>query len=200
MKAPPSSSQDRPRAAKSAPGPQVLAALVLVCWLYLSAFAWLGAWLLGAKLALGWAPHVVVSQTMAPSLTRGDVVIEQPTRGHRPAVGNVIFYRSPTGGLLSSRVVGIAPPSAVLTQGDAQPASARALVPDRDIMGVGRLVVPVIGLPLAWLNVGNYATFAGWLVASLASVAVLAWRAVTRRWDRLKLALKPPVPVSRLRG
>ena len=188
MKALSPSHQDLPREPRSGLGPKVMATVVLVCWLYLSALAWLGAWLLGAKLAVGWAPHVVVSQTMAPSLARGDVVIEQPTRGHRPAVGDVILYRRPTGSLVSSRVVGIAPPSAVLVQGDAQPASARALVPDRDIMGVGRLVVPLIGLPLAWLDVGNYAPFAGWLLASLASLALLARRAVTRRRARRQAA------------
>ncbi|WP_433205553.1 signal peptidase I [Dactylosporangium sp. CS-047395] len=123
-------------------------------------------------LAFGWSPSVVLSGSMQPSITPGDVVISAPLETGDLVPGRVIRFRDPArpGRYLVHRIVAVQPDHTLVTQGDANAAADSTPVPAGDVTGVARLRVPWIGLPALWWRDGHHVR-----VVLLAGMLALLW-------------------------
>lgn len=126
-----------------------------------------------AALAWGWSPSVVVSGSMEPALSRGDVVTVQRVAPENVGGGAVIAYADPAHGgrLTTHRAVKRLPENAYLAKGDANPnPDPDPVTPDR-LRGVVSAVVPWVGTGWLWLHDGNWGRL---------GVAVLLYAAALR--------------------
>lgn len=117
---------------------------------------------------VGWIPTTVVSDSMAPSIRAGDVVVAMPRDGENVVAGQVALVDDPadTDRLLLHRVTRVTD-DGLVTKGDANPAVDRIPVPTGAVRGIGVLRVPVIGLPGVWVTERDW-------VALSTGLAVLA--------------------------
>ncbi|MCX5377377.1 signal peptidase I [Streptomyces sp. NBC_00091] len=112
-----------------------------------------------AALAWGWSPSVVVSGSMEPALSRGDVVAVQHVLPSEVGGGAVIAYEDPDHGgrLTTHRAVKRLPEDAYLVKGDANPRpDPTPVTPDR-LRGVVAVAVPWVGTVWLWLQQGDWA-------------------------------------------
>ena len=115
-----------------------------VSWLYLLTVFWLVAWVVLARLLLGWTPVVITGESMAPRIRAGDVVlVDRHARTTALGAGTVVTVDDPVapGGLLTHRVVRLVPGGYEL-RGDANARPDSTLVRATDVRGIGRLLVP----------------------------------------------------------
>ncbi len=124
----------------------------------------------------GMDSYVVISESMAPTLERGDLVLVAPAAApdaYRP--GDVITFREPARGLLTHRVVRMTEDgSAYVTRGDANRVDDVSPVPFGAVEGRVRVVVPAAGLPMLWASEGGgveLALLAGIVVVSAVGAA-----------------------------
>jgi signal peptidase I len=106
-------------------------------------------------LATGWHTDVVLSGSMQPQISPGDLVIVAPgTKGIHP--GQVIAFRDPAhpGRQLVHRVVQRNTDGTFTTRGDANPSADSTPVPLSNVDGLARLRIPWLGLPVYWLRQG----------------------------------------------
>ncbi|GAB1690231.1 hypothetical protein KRM28CT15_20340 [Krasilnikovia sp. M28-CT-15] len=119
------------------------------------------AWTL-LPLAWGWQSAVIVSGSMSPRVHRGDVVISSPPApGWQPAMGQVVTVPDQVhpGHTLTHRIVGFDEQGRLMTRGDAN-GSDDPFLTDRDqVQGIGRLLVPRIGLATLLLREGHPGLF-----------------------------------------
>ncbi len=151
----------------------------LVLWLFLYLTVLLGGWILLGTTIGGWKPVVVSSGSMAPELGIGDVLLVDDGPDDRIAQRSVIVFER-DGELIVHRVFSVEPDGYV-TKGDANPTPDTQRVTDADIVGAGRLVVPLVGLPRVWADDGNHLALGAWSVLMLGGVVhlvVLASRQV----------------------
>ena len=155
----------------------------LVCWFYLSIVACLVVWVLMVRVLVGWTPLVITTGSMRPNINEGDIVLSAPPEdgGQHLAEGAVITFADPIrrGGNLTHRIDKVNEDGSYQTRGDANSAADSHQVQPRDIDGVGRLLVPAVGLPRVWLEQGNVAMLALWGLGTLLAL----WAALrpTRR-------------------
>lgn len=144
----------------------VVAALALFV---LATISWSAAVAIAPTL-LGWKPVVVTSGSMSPRIRPGDVVVAQPVAADRLGPGTVIVFRAPGGtGLVTHRIVEVAADGSYITRGDANPDhDSTPLRPD-GVVGVGRLLVPRVGMPALWIRLQAWRS-----LAVLGSVVVLS--------------------------
>jgi signal peptidase I len=173
----------------------------LLAWLYLYLLIWLGAWILVSSALLGWHPVVITGGSMSPQIQLGDVVMLADARGEVEA-GLVITYPDPVrpGALVTHRIDRVLEDGTYRTRGDANRVPDPAAVDPSEILGVGRLLVPAIGLPAAWIQRGSFGLLAVWV----AFTALAAWLALSptgrgtpRRRDH-KAAPSPALPAAEL--
>ncbi len=126
----------------------VLTVLKAAGYFFLSYLAATLAWILIPALALGWVPLVVTSGSMKPAIDRGDVVLIEP--GAFARRGHVVAFIGPNGAPVLHRLQDINSDGTFVTRGDAneQPDST----PVSRINGVGRLLIPGLGLLTMWLS------------------------------------------------
>lgn len=144
----------------------------LLAWLYLYLLVLLGAWLAIGMLATGWQPLVITSGSMQPTLRPGDVVLIAEPSG--PVAQRTVITFEAAGDpnqRITHRVYEVGD-GAYVTKGDANPTIDSERVPFESVEGVGRLVVPLVGLPMLWAQQGDSAALLSWAVVSLASLAV----------------------------
>lgn len=130
--------------------PTVVGLLVGTCgWSVL----WLVAWLVVPVLATSWQPLVVTSGSMAPGIRPGDVVFVDPDR-RAVDPGQVVTFEHPTtaGLLVTHRTRRQLEDGRWITAGDANDSDDSTPVAPDQIVGVARLLVPGVGLPLHWLT------------------------------------------------
>lgn len=133
---------------------------------------WLGFWAL-VPLLWGWSPLVIQSNSMAPSVRAGDVVIvsdyEVPA-DQLLAPGTVVaFDGDGEGGLVLHRIYSVGD-GFYRTKGDANYVADSTPLPVSEIRGVARILVPWAGLPFHWVQRGD------WWLASVAIASLLvAW-------------------------
>jgi signal peptidase I len=124
--------------------------------------SWL--WFLGACLAvsilpllIGWKPFVIITGSMEPGISAGDVVLVSPAPDLDEVVGRVVSFEDPSrpGHVLTHRVISVNEDGTFVTKGDANPTPDSAPVPPESVLGLGRLLIQFIGLPVVWLKAGN---------------------------------------------
>lgn len=151
-----------------------LSAANFISWIYLSLVVLLGVWLLMVMLATGWRPVVITSGSMNPTLSVGDVLLVEAHPDDLLGQRSVITFASPAGdGLITHRVHEVLPETqAYVTKGDANPTVDTDPVSPAQVTGVGRLVVPLLGLPVVWIGEGNLVALAATTILSIAAAAV----------------------------
>jgi signal peptidase len=120
---------------------------------------------------------VIDGGSMTPAIRQGDVVLlgDAPRdAGEVLARGTVITFLSPArgdGSLLTHRILDVDAAGRYVTGGDANEVRDSDPVHSASIVGVGRVVVPLVGLPMLWLSQGAYLELAIWL----ALTALVLW-------------------------
>lgn len=127
-------------------------------------------------LVTGWESTTIMSNSMAPTLSQGDVVIFDEPDGSLLAPGAIIQFEDPArpGSTLTHRIVSVGPSGTYETKGDANAGPDSAQIPVDSVVGVARVVVPFAGLPHFWLESGQYLWLAGWIAfTALAAIAMV---------------------------
>lgn len=137
---------------------------------------WLALWVVAVPLALGWSPVAVTSGSMAPRIASGDIVIVTPFEGQKLVPGTVIvFENAATQGRVTHRIVDIDGNGDYITRGDANVSNDSTPVASEHIVGVGRLLVPMVGQPFVWAENSQWLL----LVVAAALVGLALW---VSRW------------------
>ena len=160
-----------------------------------------------APMLFGLTGSVVQSGSMEPHISRGDVVLSHPLAADDPTpMGRVITFQAPGGSAISGpvpprvvaadkdgtrvsaggrlvlhRLVAENTDGTLVTAGDANPSPDSTPLARSDIIGMGCLLVPWIGLPSIWVSTGSFLPLAIWLLLSLCAVAIAAADASSRR-------------------
>jgi signal peptidase I len=118
----------------------------------------------------GWRPFVISSGSMEPRINVGDVVLASPTEDRAALLGNVTVFDVPSqpGVARAHRVIALNGDGSLTTQGDANLTPDSELVAMSDVRGLGRLLVGFAGLPLIWLQTGQWL----WLLLFVLSLVV----------------------------
>lgn len=153
---------------------RLTAGIVGRCWL------WFLAGCLVVTLVpvlFGWRPYLIESGSMQPRIAVGDVVIASPEQDPAVLLGRVAVFTDPDrpDRDKTHRVIQVADDGTLVTKGDANPTADSAHVAVSDVQGLGRLLVRFVGLPVIWLQTGQWL----WLLLFLASI-VLSVRWVGR--------------------
>ncbi len=158
---------------------RVTPALSILCWFYLSVMAFLFAWVVIVWAVVGWKPMVVTTGSMQPAINPGDIVLAAPPEPDvRLDVGTVITFEDPNrpGELITHRVESVNPDGTYSTRGDANSSVDSYEIEPDELTGVGRLLVPSVGLPRVWMDEGRLAILIAWVVATILAV----WGALHR--------------------
>ncbi len=133
----------------------------------------------------GWRPYVVESDSMAPRIKAGDVVLSAPipTAAATDLVGHVITFDDPNiaGRVLTHRVVSVTEDGTLRTKGDANGQQDSQPVAMASVRGLGRLLVRYVGLPFIWVHDGAWL----WLGLFLASLFLAGWAVSRDREEEL---------------
>lgn len=154
-------------------GPMALVAFA-ICNFYVCLAACLAGWTLLPTVFHDWHPEVISSGSMSPGLRTGDLVLFEDSDGRHLGVGDVIIFHLPDRQEVTThRIVSVdARHHTYRTQGDANPAWDSTPVSPDMIIGRGRLIIPLAGLPNLWVQQGQILLLLGWLVGSAVAFAV----------------------------
>jgi signal peptidase len=131
--------------------------------------------------AAGWRAEAILSGSMTPQVQPGDVVLVSSLPPARIRLGEVIAFKDPAmPRVLVHRVVAVLADGDLRTKGDANAAPDSDPVPPASVLGVARLRVPAVALPLYWARTGQYGRLA-LAAAGLVGALVLAGSAVSGR-------------------
>ena len=124
---------------------------------------------------LGWRSTVVLSGSMQPGIRAGDVVASAPAGQQELTDGQVVLVRDPVkaDALLMHRLVSQSADGSLVTKGDANLDQDSNPVRRSDVVGLPRLRIPYIGLPVLWMHEGKLVP-AGASVLGLVCMAGLA--------------------------
>jgi signal peptidase I len=132
-------------------------------------------------LLFGWRPYVVESSSMAPRIKVGDVILAAPEHNPSKLLGRVTVFHDPDpgrkGDVKSHRVVAINTDGSLTTKGDANQSVDSVHVQVSAVIGLGRLLVRWVGLPLIWAQKGEWIKL-GLLATSIFIGALLVMRDV----------------------
>ena len=129
---------------------RITPALSILCWFYLSVVAFLFAWVVIVWAAVGWEPMVVTTGSMQPAINPGDIVLSAPPEDAVVLdAGTVITFEDPVrpGELITHRIDTVNEDGTYTTRGDANSSADSYEVTTDELTGVGRLLVPAVGLP-----------------------------------------------------
>ena len=162
---------------------RVLPVLSILAWFYVFAIGFLLGWVILVSVLLGWSPTVITTGSMQPAIRPGDVVLQRPPTDETLSAGTVITFEDPLDDarLVTHRIDEVEPGGRYTTKGDANGVADSAVVAQDDIVGVGRLLVPVVGFPVEWRNNGRWDLLVGWTAVTLAAIALAAWSPKRRR-------------------
>jgi signal peptidase I len=122
---------------------------------------------------VGFEGHVVVSGSMEPRLSPGDVVLTRPVLPQDLQPGQVLLFPDPEGAdrLVLHRLVSFDERGDLVTRGDANQSNDSTSVPASSVIGAAQLRVPYVGLPAYWRLTGQWGHLGG-LTALLAAATV----------------------------
>jgi outer membrane protein assembly factor BamB len=154
-------------------------------------------WASVLAVAPGWMQHALTSDSMAPSIQRGDVVLTSPTPVEKLEPPNVVAFTDPGhGDHVVHRIVDRNDDGTFVTRGDANAsADSTPLEPER-IEGIGRILVPWVGFPAVWMTEGRL----GLVGAAAALVLLVGWGSRFALLDRYDPWLPAPEPSRRARA
>ena len=140
-------------------------------------FLWMGLTVWAALPALvGWHPVAIASGSMGPTIGRGDVVVVAPHNGTPLGTSSVITFQDPAGsGLVTHRVVGLDSNGFYLTRGDRNTVTDSTPIDPAVVVGVGRLLVPVIGLPIVWASEDAWLPVTLWAILMTVALWCSHW-------------------------
>lgn len=157
-----------------------------------------GALALIALLPLLWGltGSIVQGESMSPVLHAGDVVLAAPYSPDDPVpMGAVVTFAAPEGsrtsGLILHRLVAENPDGSFVTAGDGNTDADSTPLERQDILGVGMIKVPWIGLPAYWTTHGEWLPLLLWAALTAAALGVEAAGAWGRR-ARHRVPAPPP--------
>lgn len=161
---------------------------------YLTVVASLLFWSHAPEL-VGWQPRVVLTGSMMPVIRPGDVSVIAPAQPGPTTLpkGRIVLVRdaSMRSGFYLHRVVRYDAQGRIVTKGDANASEDTTPVLALQIAGQLRLVVPLVGLPVVWLQDKAY--------VELVTTALLTWVALSVV-ARGSSAWRPQRPGRRVRG
>lgn len=182
----------------------VAAVVYVLCAVYLHAVSSLLAWTALPVLA-GLTPTLIVSESMTPSISAGDLVLTGRSGADDLLPGQVITFTDPARSerLLTHRIASVNDDGTYRTRGDANRDEDSTEVAPDAVRGVGKLVVPVLGMPVIWVRSGLWLPIVLWALGTTVAVAYLA---VYRRvrpglwgWTSRLGEAPPPTPAKRPR-
>lgn len=145
---------------------------------------------------------VVMSGSMEPLVKTGDIVIAKPldpadTKTPQLEPGNVILAKDPAkkDSLFTHRIVSIDDNGMVTTKGDANASNDSMQVPSDDVIGIERLKVPMLGIPIQSAKVGNPFPAILFIISILGSYLLVVED--NKRHRRLKLEHSENTQISR---
>jgi signal peptidase I len=163
-------------------------ALVMLSWAVVYLVVVLVVMTALIRVATGWDTVVLSSGSMSPTLSVGDVLFID---GHPDAtVGQqtVITFEGANGELITHRVFEANDADGTyVTKGDANPTPDADHVGREQIVGVGWLVIPYLGLPVVWLAQGNLAALFATSIVLLVSLITVALTTRRRTVDSNEL-------------
>jgi signal peptidase I len=143
----------------------LLSSVRIVLWVFTNVTMLLSAWVILGWSIAGWSPVVVMSGSMEPTVGTGDVLMVDTAS--EQAIGQrsiIVFERG--GETIAHRVFAVEEADLVtefVTKGDANPSPDSARVDAAEVRGTGRLIVPLVGLPVVWWQEGDWLPLAGWV-------------------------------------
>jgi len=126
----------------------------LATWVYLYLLVLLSSWVMLSGIAGGWNPMVITSGSMEPSIGVGDILMVSEHPSDLLGQQSVVVIDSGDGAPIAHRIFSVEGDRYV-TKGDANALPDTDQASPEDVIGVGRLVVPAIGMPIVWLREGN---------------------------------------------
>jgi signal peptidase len=109
---------------------------------------------------VGWEPRVVLTGSMQPAVSPGDVALVGAATAGADSLppGRIALVRDPSrsSGFYLHRVVRYDDRGRPVTRGDANPSEDLPAVEPSRVAGQVRLVVPRVGLPLVWWQEGAW--------------------------------------------
>ena len=150
--------------------PLFVSALVARTWLWFIAGCVVVTLL---PMLLGWRPYVVQSGSMTPRIDVGDVVLASPESDPAALLGRVTVFDDPekNGLVKTHRVITLNDDGTMVTKGDANPTPDTATITIDDVRGLGRLLVSFVGLPMIWVQTGQWLFFGLFVL----SILIAAW-------------------------
>jgi len=106
----------------------------------------------------GWTATTVMSDSMAPAVRAGDIVVTMPLTDPAISLGHVILVDDPDheGRLRLHRLVDVTADGQFTTQGDANASADSSPVKPEDVRGLAVIRVPSLGLPFVWAREGRW--------------------------------------------
>ena len=145
-----------------------------MAWVHLYLLGTLGLWVLTATAVTGWTPVVLTTGSMSPMLRPGDVVLLEQSDDEPVVQGSVITFRRPGADQpVTHRVFEVLEDGRFVTKGDANPTPDTDRVDRSQVQGVGRLVIPSVGLPVVWSRTGNTLPVVAFAVLTMVALAVV---------------------------
>jgi len=137
-----------------------------------------------APAVIGWQPTTVMTGSMEPRLTPGDVVVSRPVHADEVRMGKVLLADDPDqpGHLRMHRYVDEGPHGTLVTKGDANPQRDSTPLEPAAVHGVAFLRIPFVGSPIVWIREGEWPRVG---LLALGLVAVLALSTVDGSLRRL---------------
>lgn len=124
---------------------------------------------------LGWRPMIVLSGSMEPTISVGDIVaLSDVPADQSYGDGMVVAFDSVTVGdepIIKMHRIVQTTDEGFVTQGDANEDRDSGIRTENDMHGAGRLLIPYIGLPVYWMGRDALALTA-WILGTLVAVAL----------------------------
>jgi len=123
----------------------------------------------------GWHSTTVMSNSMAPALSEGDVVAFAQYDGSLLDIGTIVQFEDAVreDSTITHRIIGLNPDGTYETKGDANQGADSVMVATSSITGVVYMVSPYAGLPHFWLATGKYLPLVAWILATIAAAAAM---------------------------
>lgn len=131
-------------------------------------------------MAFQWQPTVVMSGSMEKNIMTGDILVASPVSPEEVQSGllnrgHVVLANDPAheGTLFTHRIIRAMDDGTYMTKGDANSQADRMRLTTGNIMGVERLRIPFLGIPLREAKMGNFLPAVAFMIMFTGSVMLI---------------------------